>query len=435
MVHRDVKPENILFANGEPFLADFGIAKVYEGPPSSLDTTIGMVRGTAPYMSPEQASGERGYDGRSDIFSLGCVLYEMLTGMQPFVGPTQQVVMTQRLMYDPRPMQVYRVVPTLLDGIVARALQVTPADRFPTGEAMAEALDAAAKHIAEQKPTDRQSSGIVHRPLLWASLFGVFMIAISAIVASRVVRQPREAEKRVAATRTIPLGDPRRIAVLYLDNQTPDVLPAYVVDGISEEMIDQLGTARSLHVISPNGVRPLRGSAISLDSVGRLLFVGTVVSGSVARVSNTLRVNVRLSDAKSNQLLYSIPLETQWTKAFSLRDLLAGKLAFFLRQRLGNEIALRERRAATQSFMAWESAQLGTELLQQANDASILRNDPSAEVMYGRADSAYARAEQLDPSWAYPTVQHGRIALKQSLQSPTAADTEPGVPAPSLRVH
>ncbi len=430
IVHRDVKPENILFANGEPFLADFGIAKVYEAPPSGLDTTVGMVRGTAPYMSPEQAAGERGYDGRSDIFSLGCVLYEMLTGMQPFVGPTQYAVMTQRLMHDPRPMHVYRPVPAPLESIVARALQVTPADRFPSGEAMAQALDDAAKAIADQPPVARTPAKPTRRPLLVASFFGVAVISIAAVVASRVVR-----ETRTAPTRTIPMGDPRRIAVLYLDNQTPDVLPAYVVDGISEDMIDQLGTARALHVISPNGVRPLRGRPISPDSVGRELSVGTVVSGNVAREGNTLRVNVRLSDAKSNQLLYSIPIETQWTEAFALRDLLADKLAFYLRQRLGNEIALRERRVATKSFTAWERAQLGTEMLRQANDASILRGDPGADVMYERADSAYARAEQLDPLWSYPSVQRGRIAIQQSLQAPTSADTEPGGTTPSSRVH
>jgi len=107
LVHRDVKPANILFAAGQPCLGDFGIARaLVRGSDDDSTTTTGLVRGTPAYMSPEQASGNQHYDGRSDIYSLGCVLYEAIAGVQPFVGPTSESVLAQRMVHAPRPLNV-----------------------------------------------------------------------------------------------------------------------------------------------------------------------------------------------------------------------------------------------------------------------------------------------------------------------------------------
>jgi tetratricopeptide (TPR) repeat protein/tRNA A-37 threonylcarbamoyl transferase component Bud32 len=143
LIHRDVKPENILFTAGEPCLADFGIARALERALGDTSTSAGIVRGTLAYMSPEQASAERSYDGRSDVYSLGCVLYEMLAGVPAFIGPTPEAVLAQRFAHPPRELRVYRpTVSPAVEAVVSKALQFAPADRFRTAQEMAEALSA-----------------------------------------------------------------------------------------------------------------------------------------------------------------------------------------------------------------------------------------------------------------------------------------------------
>jgi serine/threonine-protein kinase len=142
LVHRDVKPANILFAAGQPCLGDFGIARaLVRGSDDDSTTTTGLVRGTPAYMSPEQASGNQHYDGRSDIYSLGCVLYEAIAGVQPFVGPTSESVLAQRMVHAPRPLNVYRpTVPDELAAVIDRALMVTAEDRYQTAAEFEAAL-------------------------------------------------------------------------------------------------------------------------------------------------------------------------------------------------------------------------------------------------------------------------------------------------------
>ena len=145
LLHRDVKPENILMSGGQACLADFGIARALEH--ISGDTSSsGLIRGTAAYMSPEQASGEIDLDERSDIYSLGCVLYELLAGVAPFIGPTAQSVMAQRFVQPPRPVSMYRPEsPRALEAVIQRALRLVPAERYrDAGEMMDDLARAAA---------------------------------------------------------------------------------------------------------------------------------------------------------------------------------------------------------------------------------------------------------------------------------------------------
>jgi serine/threonine protein kinase/tetratricopeptide (TPR) repeat protein len=142
LIHRDVKPENVLFTEGEACLADFGIARALEKAGDDTTTTsTGLVRGTVAYMSPEQASGEQDYDGRSDIYSLGCVLYEMLAGVPAFIGPTPEAILAQRFTHPPREIRVYRpALSARLEAVVTKALQFAPADRFASAGELADAL-------------------------------------------------------------------------------------------------------------------------------------------------------------------------------------------------------------------------------------------------------------------------------------------------------
>ena len=143
VVHRDVKPENILLSDGEAIVADFGIAGAIDAAGGGKFTRTGIVLGTPAYMSPEQGAGERALDGRSDVYSLGCVLYEMLAGEPPFTGPTGQAVIAKRFT-DPVPSarRLRETIPLPMDQAIAKALARAPADRFATPHQFAEALRA-----------------------------------------------------------------------------------------------------------------------------------------------------------------------------------------------------------------------------------------------------------------------------------------------------
>jgi tetratricopeptide (TPR) repeat protein len=146
VVHRDVKPENILLSNDEAIVADFGIAAAIDAAGGGKLTRTGIVLGTPAYMSPEQAAGDRALDGRSDVYSLGCVLYEMLAGEPPFTGPTSQAIIAKRFT-DPVPSarRLRETVPPPMDQAIAKALARAPADRFATTHQFAEALRASAE--------------------------------------------------------------------------------------------------------------------------------------------------------------------------------------------------------------------------------------------------------------------------------------------------
>jgi TolB-like protein len=283
---------------------------------------------------------------------------------------------------------------------------LAPADRYETAADFAAALEAAPRVAYIEKRTSGPSIGFT-RSRKWA-LAGSLLFASAIIVAlvKTMSSGPLVAEG-------IPEGDPRRVAVLYFDDLSPSSLPPYVADGLTEDLIDQLGGVPALHVISPNGVRPFRGSAVRLDSIAGALKVGTIVSGSVARSGSTIRINVRLIDAATGQQLYSRPVEARWSELFALQDKLADQVAFFLRQRLGETIALRELRAATKSSAAWELVQMASDLTRRATEAGVLRADTTAAVLLLRSDSLYVRAAQLDPAWVLPLVRRGRLALAQ----------------------
>jgi len=141
VVHRDIKPENILFESGHAVVSDFGIARAISAAGGDNLTETGLAIGTPTYMSPEQAAGSAELDGRSDIYSLGCVLYEMLAGQPPFVGPTAESVVRQHLTTDPPSVTTVRPgTPVEVARALARVLAKTPADRYPTAAAFGAAL-------------------------------------------------------------------------------------------------------------------------------------------------------------------------------------------------------------------------------------------------------------------------------------------------------
>jgi eukaryotic-like serine/threonine-protein kinase len=344
VLHRDIKPENILLEGDQAYIADFGIARAIQVSAEDTLSEPGLAIGTPAYMSPEQAGGGSDLDGRSDLYSLACVIYEMLAGEPPHTGPTAQAILARQQCESPRSIRVLRPsVPLRVEEVVMKALAKAPADRFITVAEFADELDDAVKGPeARRAPWSRRA---LYASAIVLGIGGVSWLAYST--------------SSVAGGKGGSEADPTHVAVLYFDDLSEKATLRPVADGLTEDLIDALGQVTALHVVSPNGVRPYAGRHTPPDSIARALGVGTLVGGSVERSGDILRVTARLIDARTGLQLQSRTLEYPFRDLFTLQDQLAQEVSRFLRERLGREILLRERRKETSSVGAWEQTQLG----------------------------------------------------------------------------
>jgi len=374
IVHRDIKPENILFEEGHAVVSDFGIAKAISAA-GDRRTIPGVVLGTVDYMSPEQEQGVEELDGRTDIYSLGVVLYEMLVGQTP--GPDSGVDSLTGRRADV-PVSVVRLLRTML----AR----DRANRFGS----ASELVAALQSQTQGRPLDAR------RRRWWTVAAAAAGIVAVALGVWAITRPPRPAAL-----------DPTHIAVLYFDDLSPGGRLGYIASGITYDLIEALARVPALRVISPDGVKPFRGHAVALDSIARALGVGTIVAGSVAASGDRLRVEVRLVDPTTGALLSSETLERSEGELFALEDTLTEAVSVALRQRLGQEIHARASRAAAGSERAWELLQRAAAL---RDEVALGTGAGSAADNLVTADSLAAAAEREDARWSEPIVLRGWLA-------------------------
>jgi eukaryotic-like serine/threonine-protein kinase len=397
VVHRDIKPENILLEGDQAYVADFGIARAMLVAGGDTLSSPGFAIGTPAYMSPEQAAGTSVLDGRSDLYSLACVVYEMLAGEPPHGGRTAQAILARQQTETPRSIRVLR--PTLPEGVeraILTALAKPPADRFPTVSQFTTALASSAeiRRRGDRRPWPRLRSLALGTAIV---LGGGGLIWLAQ-------RGPIEGSGALIAA-----VDPTHVAVLYFEDLSEQGTLAAVANGLTEDLIDALGQVTSLHVVSPNGVRPYLRHPVSPDSIGRALRVGSLVGGSVERSGGVLRVRVRLIDATSGLQLQSQTLEYPYENLFALQRELAQEVSGFLRERLGREILLREGRKGTQSVAAWELVQEGEGSREAARTVRVQGDANAAERALDTADSLFARAAQLDSTWPDPWVLRGWV--------------------------
>ena len=396
VLHRDIKPENILLDGDQAYLADFGIARAIEVSAEDTLSEPGLAIRTPAYMSPEQAPGGANLDGRSDQYSLACVIYEMLAGEPPHTGATAQAVLARQQCETPRSIRVLRPsVPATLEQVVLKALAKAPADRFASMAEFARQLTATAGR-------PEAARGLWSRRVLYASALVLGIGGVSWLA---------QMSPSGALTGSAGLeANPTHVAVLYFDDLSEKGTLRPVADGLTEDLIDALGQVTALHVVSPNGVRPYAGSHTPPDSIARALKVGTLVGGSVERSGEILRVTARLIDARSGLQLQSRRLEYPFGDLFALQEELAQEVSRFMREHLGREILLRERRKATKSVAAWELLQQG-EAARDAAKALEEQGDLSAANRgLDAAESFFTRAGALDPSWVDPMVLRAWVA-------------------------
>jgi eukaryotic-like serine/threonine-protein kinase len=342
IVHRDIKPENILLQQGHALVADFGIARAVSKAGGEKLTQTGMAVGTPHYMSPEQSLGSEHVDARSDVYSLGCVLYELLVGTPPFTGPTAQAITVKRFTERAPAVSAARPdVPADLDRIVARTLEREPAARYPSMADLASALA------------------------------GMGTATAAATV--------------VTAAAAAPV---RSIAVLPFVNIGADAETEFFADGMAEELLNALVKVTALRVASRTSSFAFKGRNEDIGEIGRRLKVETVLEGSVRRAGSRIRISAQLIAVADGYHLWSERYDRELSDVFAIQDEITASIVGALRLVLS--VSERQALAAERADVrAYDYYLRGRQLAHQVRREG-----------YQGALRMYQRAVEIDPGYA-----------------------------------
>ncbi|MGH7535383.1 MAG: protein kinase domain-containing protein, partial [Gemmatimonadales bacterium] len=294
VVHRDIKPENVMLHEGEAMVADFGIAKALSARDGETLTQTGSTLGTPAYMSPEQASGEHELDGRSDIYSLGCLLHEMLAGEPPYTGPNAQAIIVKRFTEPVPPVRTLRPeVSEEVERALLRAMARAPVERFATASQFAAALSG--------------HSGAYTSPGSGPTLVTAQHSAVKSI------------------------------AVLPFADMSPQKDQDYFCEGISEEIINALTKIDALRVASRSSAFAFKGKSQDIRRVGEQLSVSTVLEGSVRKAGPRIRITAQLINVTDGYHLWSERYDRDLEDVFAVQDEIAENIVKALRLVLSEE--------------------------------------------------------------------------------------------------
>ncbi len=397
VVHRDIKPENILLESGHAVVADFGIARAISAAGGEKLTQTGVAIGTPYYMSPEQATADREPDGRMDVYSLGCVLYEMLTGAPPFTGSSAPAIMARHSL-DPVPhiRTVRSTVPESVEHVVFRALAKVPADRYATARQFADALAAAASEAQVVPPMPRPRWSVS------AVALGVGVAAVVVAVGTWWIADrvgfSRDSPDPVAAAGTAQ----DKVAVLSFTNLSPDTTDAYLARGISEEIASRLGDFSGISVASRSAATRLeRADTADLSVHARALGLRHLVEGSVRRAGARVRVSVRLVNAADGFRTWSQSYDRATVDLLDLQDEIAVDVARAVVGHLIPEEITPARARPTRNPAAYDRLLRGNHYLAQRNPRGV-----------ARAIELYSEAARLDTTFA---LAHAQLAYAYGL--------------------
>ncbi|MGH7581796.1 MAG: protein kinase domain-containing protein [Gemmatimonadales bacterium] len=344
VVHRDIKPENVMIHEGEATVTDFGIAKAVSLAGGESLTQIGLAVGTPAYMSPEQASGEREPDGRTDVYSLGCVMFEMLSGAAPFTGSTVQALITKRFLEAAPSVRDSRVeVPAELDLVVSKTLARDPDDRYTTAAQL-----------------------------------------VQALLSPRIMTPP-DAMPLVTSA----MAAKKSIAVLPFADMSPQRDQDYFCEGIAEEIISALSKIEALQVASRTSSFAFKGKSEDIGEIGRKLKVGTVLEGSVRKAGNKLRVTAELVNIVDGYHLWSERYDRDLEDVFAIQDEIAGNIVKALRVVLSDDEKRAIEKPRTDSVQAYDYYLRGRQFFHQWRRRAI-----------EHARRMFERAIEIDPDYA-----------------------------------
>jgi len=414
IVHRDIKPENILLIDGQAIVADFGIARALGGSNESL-TSTGMIIGTPGYMSPEQAAGDRAIDARTDIYSLGSVLYEMLAGEPPFTAATAQAVIARLMTESARPLpNVRSTVSRQLAGAVEQAMAKSPADRPATAGDFARLLESTATMPAA-------APAVSPRRMSWWAAVGAAVVIVGVVGGALGVLW-----SRTHAART---GD-RKIAVLPFEN-AGSADDEYFADGMTDEVRSRLSTIHGIRVTARASSAQYRRSKKLPREIGRELEVQYLLTGTVrwskTNGVNRVRVTPELIEVANADTRWSQPYDTVLSDVFAVQASIASKVAEALNVALAPPVEAQLAVRPTSNLDAYDEFLKGEQItgsFSNTNPPTLLQGlehyDQAVRLdsTFARAWSAIARAQSI-LSFTSPTkesVERARVAAEKTLQ-------------------
>ena len=343
VVHRDIKPENIMLHEGEAMVMDFGIAKAVSAAAGETLTQTGMMVGTPAYVSPEQAVGEAEIDGRSDQYSLACMLFEILTGKRAFGGATSQAVLSKRFS-DPVPSlrKVDPAFPDEIDEALTKAMSKEPRERYAT-------------------------SGEFAKALIW----------------------PKVSTPDQQTTLKPQAPAPKSIAVLPFADMSAERENGYFTDGMAEEIINALTTIRALRVASRTSSFAFKATTEDIRQVGKKLDVATVLEGSVRKAGNKLRITAQLVNVADGYQLWSQRYDRDMEDVFAIQDEIAQSIVKALRVILSEDEKRAIEKVPTVNVEAYDCYLRGRQFFHQFRKQSI----EFARQMFNKAI-------EIDPTYA-----------------------------------
>jgi eukaryotic-like serine/threonine-protein kinase len=452
IIHRDVKPENILLAGRHALVADFGIARALGARGDHKLTETGMAVGTPAYMSPEQAAGGKELDARTDIYSLGVVLYEMLAGETPFTAPTAQAMIARRFMETARPVrQLREAVPEGVELALQKALARTAADRFATAAQFAAALAAAAGALAAPSPGTTtvaaasaspasapttspaptpsppvRASGR-RFPLAAASLAIGFVLGLGLLFGWL----------RRHGSETPGAGGAKLLAVLPFDN-LGGAEDEYFADGVTDEVRGKLAALPGLQVTARSSSNQYKRARKSPQEIGRELGVDYLLTGTVrwekGAGGNHVRVSPELIQVSTGSTKWQQPFDATLTDVFKVQADMAGEVAQALDLALGTaqRAALAEKptanAAAYDAYLKGEAASQGLGIADPVTLRTAIGFYEQAVALdsgFAQAWAELSRAHSLVYANGAPTAESDRRAREAAERALRLAPNQP----------
>ncbi len=408
ILHRDLKPGNVLFDSaGKPYVSDFGLAKWLQRE-CDLTQTLAIL-GTPYYMAPEQATDSRGVTAPADVYSLGAILYHLLTGHPPFAGDTPMEVLHRVEKESPKPPRLTNQhVPRDLETICLKCLAKEPAARYASAAALAEDLERWLKH----QPIQAKRSGFVAQGRKWVrrnpttAVLAALLIALAASVSFTVWN------RRPAVI------IPKSVAVLPFENLSNDANNAYFADGIQEEILTRLAGIADLKVISRTSTQQYQSKPRNLSQIVKQLGVANILEGSVQKAADQVRVNVQLINAQTDSHLWAETYDRKLTDVLGVESEIAKRVAESLQARLSG----REEHALavkpTKNPEAYDAYLRG--LAFEARSYRYTYPD-----LWRKAVDCYQRAAELDPNfasaWSRLSRLNAHLYFSHSVETNSAA--------------
>jgi TolB-like protein/Flp pilus assembly protein TadD len=398
IVHRDIKPDNVLLSGGAAVVTDFGVAKAIssarEGtsaPGGSL-TQIGFSLGTPLYMAPEQAAADPSTDHRADIYSFGVMAYELFAGAPPFAGRAPAALLAAQMTETPPLLSVARPdAPVPLVDLIRRCLEKDPAKRPQTAMEIVHGLDQALVSSGQPSPGGAPAVPVA-RPKTNRNVLALAFGALFVIAATAGLLFSRRSGPDGAAP-----AAPRSVAVLPLENVGGSDSDRYFSEGITDELTSALGKIPGLRVASRTSVFALRGKGMDAQQIAKTLKVSSILEGTIRRSGDRLRVTAQLTNASDGLALWSDVYERQMKDVFAVQDDISGSIANALRVALApapsgkSGAPTRTALAGTEDLVAYDLYLRGRYFWHQRGNDALHR----AADYFGQAidrDPTFARA-------------------------------------------